>query len=405
MSARNRAADDLEAVLSGEIPAADASAEVRAMALLAASVDEHTSLEAPAPAFRAELRERLAAETAAAPAAGFFARAGESVRERVEKLRHSGRAAMAAGLATSMLGTAGVAAAAQGALPGELLHPVKQATESVRSVFANGDIGEGRLQFALARERLVELLDGGNALSDETILTTLARMDTATTAGSDLLLAAYERDGAEGLLAEVYVFTDEQRNGISTLIAALPDRLVPAAEGSLDILAGIDAWAAQTVAECSDCADALTTSPDTALDSRLLAPVAPPRDDVVPGQPVLPALAPTFPAVGDPGQVAATDAPGVTPPVVGASDPAKDPVGTAPDIPKDPVTLPTTPPVTVKPPPVTVPSPPPVVVPNPPTVPEPPKVTTPPAPPAPTTPALPSIPDPGDVVIEPPALP
>lgn len=245
----------LEALLEGRLDAADAPRPVARLATLATTVREHTDVEAPSAAFRARLRDELL-EVAAAGRPTLWTRTKDRVEAATAGVRHSMRTAAAAGLASTLIGTAGVAAAAQSALPGDVLYSVKSFTEDARMALATGDVERGRLHLALARERLEEVETGRDRLSPDVLTTTLERLDVEAAAGADeLLQAVATEDGAPELLGELDDFTAELRDRLIRVTPDLPLSVRPAAERALEVLRRIDLQVAglQGAASCEAC--------------------------------------------------------------------------------------------------------------------------------------------------------
>lgn len=243
--------EELARLLDGEVTSRSTS-EAQQLLVLANAVREHApELERPTAAFRAELRAQLV-EEAAASRAGVLAPVRESVRERVDRWRRSARLATAGATATLMIGSAGAAVAAQGALPGELLYPLKQATESARLALANSPEEVGRVHLDLARERLEEITEGVETLSSSEIIDTLAAMDHHTETGAEELLGVFDRTHDAELLEELQAFTSDQRSGLTAILDDLPLEAVPFADRSFELLRRIELQSAVSASLC-DC--------------------------------------------------------------------------------------------------------------------------------------------------------
>src|SRR5262245_61568024 len=145
-----RRAEELESVLAGRLPADQAPAEVGALATLASALRGQAPVE-PRDGFSASLRERLMAEAAtvlredsstlALPAIGTGSRRRKVV-------------ASATAAVVLVGGTAGMAAAAQNAMPGDLLYPLKRTIERADASLNTSDAGKGRDLLEQARGRL-----------------------------------------------------------------------------------------------------------------------------------------------------------------------------------------------------------------------------------------------------------
>ncbi|MFP5309737.1 MAG: DUF5667 domain-containing protein [Actinomycetes bacterium] len=266
MSRRSEAdrVEELARLLDGEIEAAGATAGVRSLLLLAETVREETVLERPSEEFRASLRDRILAEAATFPVVAPAVERSPSVRERLDgsvgRLRSSARVAVATATASGLIGAAGVAAAAQAALPGDVLYGVKQATEQLRVAMAEDGVEAGRVRLQLAHERLTELEEGRDRLAAGDAVALLDRMDDHSHAGAESLLDAIARTGDEEVAALLREFAENQRTRLSVLRDELAIEVRPRADASLELLRRIDVQlGAATVLEC-DCAEGTTTS-------------------------------------------------------------------------------------------------------------------------------------------------
>ncbi|MEX1178701.1 MAG: DUF5667 domain-containing protein [Nitriliruptor sp.] len=223
-------ADQLEQLLEGSLDLADAPRDVRNLATLATTVTTELTI----PVLEAEARDRIRTRVLAEVHNDLH----EAADARVGTRRTRRRVAVATGVASALIGTSGVAVAAQDALPGDALYTVKQATESVRVAVAGDLTEQGRLHLALAAERLEEVagaIERGD-VRDEALVDTLARMDARSLEGAEALVRVAERSGEDALLDEVAVFTEQQARGIVAVFDELPVTVRPHAEDSLATL-------------------------------------------------------------------------------------------------------------------------------------------------------------------------
>lgn len=251
--------EELARLLDGEVTSRSSSEAQQLLVLANAVRDNAPELERPTPAFRAQLRAQLV-EEATASRVGVLDQVRDAVRERTERWRRSARLATAGATATLMIGSAGAAAAAQWALPGELLYPLKQATESARLALANSPEEVGRVHLDLARERLEEITEGLESLSSSEIIDTLAAMDRHTETGAEELLGVFDRTHDAEVLAELQAFTSEQRSGLTAILGDLPLEAVPFADRSFELLRRIDVQSGISASLC-DCELAAAESP------------------------------------------------------------------------------------------------------------------------------------------------
>jgi hypothetical protein len=228
---RRERVEQLAALLDGTLAPDDVPGDLRRLATLASTVTDEVEL----PALDAQARDRIRTRVVADVHRDLHEAARETTAVAVHR---RGALALAGGVASVVIGAAGVAVAAQGALPGDLLYDVKQATESVRLAAAGDPTEQGRLELALAEVRLEELtaaVERGD-VRDEVLVDTLARMDVRTRDGAVTLVRVAERDGDAALLDEVGAFTERQADGIVAVFDDLPVTVRPHAEDSLSLL-------------------------------------------------------------------------------------------------------------------------------------------------------------------------
>lgn len=246
-------------LLDGEVRPDEVSDEARSLYALTSTVQEHTELVRAEFGFRAELREQLITAAEQAPAS-VWERMRDAFWLHTARIRNSLRAAVASGAAASLIGSAGIAAASQHALPGELLYPVKELTESVRLSLAGDLAASGRLQLRFAEERLEEVQDGAQDLRADLLIDTLQEMDEASIDGAEDLLGWATRTGDESVIAELHAFVEHQRAGLRDVIDRLPSGVVPFARESLELLRRIEVEVAGEPEPC-DCPTQPTTQP------------------------------------------------------------------------------------------------------------------------------------------------
>lgn len=225
------AIEQLAALLDGH-DAPDAPSSLGALAGLATAVRDHADLVAPTTEFRNSLRAQLVAAADAPP--GLVERARTAWTSRTAHLRTSARVAVATMTASSMIGSAGVAVAAQEALPGELLYGLKHLTEDARLLLAVDGVAEARLHLSFARERLEELRSTAGRLDSDEVVALLAEMDAHSRAGVEVLLGGVPSGVADA--DEVRRFTADQRGGLVAVLNDLPLPAKPVAEDSLELL-------------------------------------------------------------------------------------------------------------------------------------------------------------------------
>lgn len=224
---------------------------------------------APRPDFTATLRERLLAEAETVLVADRDrARTAEARLVLPPRARTRDRrvAALLGGVA--LIGaTSSMAVAAQTALPGDSLYPVKRAIEDARTDLAAGDADKGARLMASARDRLDEadeLARTDSPARDAATADTLTAFDEQATAAAALLLDAYAESGDKQAITSLRDFTVESLDRLGALEQVVPesarDELVAAGTS----LADIDARAATA---CPGCAGGVGTLPPFLLSA------------------------------------------------------------------------------------------------------------------------------------------
>ena len=117
-----------------------------------------------------------------------------------------------------------MAAAAQQALPGEALYPVKRGLEEVRADLTSDDAARGRTLLQQADSRLAEVraLLGDPATTEPAITSTLGTYRAQAEDGSALLLASYVDGDDAAAVSEVRAFTRDGLAQLDELSTALP---------------------------------------------------------------------------------------------------------------------------------------------------------------------------------------
>lgn len=235
LSSRRERVEQLAGYLDGTLPDDAVRSDVRRLATLAGTVTAEIEPPRLSEAERDRIRTRIMA------AVHTDLQAADAVRTGTARAPRSARAAVATGVASVLIGTGGVAVAAQEALPGDALYGIKQATESVRVAAAGDATEQGRLELALAAERLDEVtaaVDRGGA-RDDALIDTLQRMDARSAAGAETLVRIADTSGDRELLDEVEDFIARQAGGLFEVFDRLPVQVRPHAEDSLATLRAI----------------------------------------------------------------------------------------------------------------------------------------------------------------------
>lgn len=266
-----RRAAEFDAMISRD-PAALTDRDAERFADLLAVVRDLRSIPeiSPRPEFVSSLRTRLMieADTALLPQA---TRPLTSEEQRlllpVRANKRDRRLAAVLGGAALVGATSSMALAAQTALPGESLYPVKRALEEIETGFAQGDSAKGRAMLANAEGRLAELDDLARRSDPASVSAVAPTLDTFTQQAQDAsasIFAAYEESGDADLVTELRTFVSGSIESLAELESTLPvsahDDLVAAAQ----VLAGIDQRAQEV---CATCGEGSVSVPSSLLTS------------------------------------------------------------------------------------------------------------------------------------------
>lgn len=260
-STTRREAEEFARVLDGPVSTevADRYAELtRAVTLL-----RERPRPTPRPDFVLDLRERLmvAAETDLVPATPETGSARTSASRKGHR-----RLATIAAATVFVGGTAGMAAAAQGTLPGDSLYPIKRGLENVQLHLNTSDTARGHDLLSQAATRLQEaqdlLAEPRTPARDQLIDEALRAAATSANSGSDLLFTHYQQTQSASDIADVRKFANAQMGILGSLagqhgLGGIHLRQVG------DALAAIDQQAQVLCSACSDLPDAAV--PDDVL--------------------------------------------------------------------------------------------------------------------------------------------
>lgn len=192
------------------------------------------------PEFVADLRERLllaaADELTPVPTA---ARERDDVARltiKPRRTRRERRVGIALGAVAIIGATTSMAVASQGAIPGDVLYPVKRAVENTQAGFRVGDDAKGETVLGNASTRLDEAgkLAQQDSPDPQLVTHTLNDFTQQFTEGSNSLLDDYESNGNEGSIGQIH---SNAQDSIGAL-AGLDDLIPP------DGVATTDSWSA-----------------------------------------------------------------------------------------------------------------------------------------------------------------
>lgn len=184
------------------------------------------------PEFVSDLRARLMAEAESVLVPDDLSRLRLPARHTRKERR---LAAIVGGIAI-VGATTSVAVAAQSALPGESLYPIKRVIESAHATLSLGEASKGRTELSSATSRLAEVsaLTDEQGLGDEQrIQQTLNAFTQQATSGADLMLADYEHTGDQSSISTLRDFASSSLATLEDLEPRVPysarDELISAA--------------------------------------------------------------------------------------------------------------------------------------------------------------------------------
>jgi len=217
----------------------------------------------PRPEFVTDLRSRLMAEADLALA---------EVDPRLTlpahtRTRRDRRIAVAAGAAALVGATSSMAVAAQSALPGDALYPIKRVLESATATLQVNDVARADQLLANASDRLAEVaalaqLDAdGNGTA---IAETLDDFSSQATEAADLMLDEYADTGDRAGVEQLRSFTATSMDTLAQLDPIVPESAREALNHAALVISEIDRRAG---AACPTCGGALVQVPDSLLVS------------------------------------------------------------------------------------------------------------------------------------------
>jgi hypothetical protein len=268
----------------------------------------------PRPEFVAGLRERLmlAAETALVPDTADQAEARRQPPAR--RTARERRLAVAVGGFALVSASASMSVAAQTALPGDTLYPLKRALEDVHENVLRDADDKGATMLDNASSRLDEVdeLSRGGSQEPDVIAQTLQDFSDQAVEASGVLIDDFERTGRPSSIEELRTFTASSLDVLQQLRSVVPAEVRADLVQAAAVLDEIDRRARSLCPQCSDlpAVDEISTAAAT-LGPLYSALVDPPAAKATPAAPdAKPATKPRKPsASGQPTPPTSTTAP------------------------------------------------------------------------------------------------
>ena len=220
----------------------------------------HDQAATPRAAFATDLRERLVAEAATTLLPHRTSQGGPGTPAPAQSARTRGprERVLAAAAAAAIIvgGTAGVASAAQTALPGEVLYPIKRGIERTDAQLSGSPTAEGRDVLGHATNRLREVrgLEAGGPEAQALIPRTLDEFTRQAHRGAELMMRGFRETDNPSAIAEVRAFAADQLPILASLSGGTSDGAQSELLGAAVALHSIDEQASDACYDCSDLA-------------------------------------------------------------------------------------------------------------------------------------------------------
>ena len=216
----------------------------------------------PRAEFVADLRRQLMVEAATVltpTAARLTVTPRRNPRER--------RIALAIGGFAVVSATTSMAMAAQTALPGDTLYPLKRALENASTTIKIDEDAKGASLLDHASGRLDEVNELTSQRDDanpQVVADTLHAFADQATSASDLMIAAYADNGQQSDIERLRVFTAQSMAVLNTLETVVPDTARAALIEAAQVITQIDT---EAIRLCPSCGGGVTEVPEFAATS------------------------------------------------------------------------------------------------------------------------------------------
>jgi len=222
-----------------------------------------TAPVAARPEFVADLRESLLdeARTSARLGKGHEVAARLTVVRSTTTRRRERRLAAAVGGLALVGATAGMSVAAQNALPGDPLYPLKRAIENAQTGVQTDEDAKGKTLLDNASGRLDEVDQLSRESDDaETIAETLQTFSDQASEASELLLNDYAESGQKSSVEDLRDFTADSMNALTELENLVPEDARASLIQAVQTLTQIDQQALMACPVCGP--DVIAEIPD-----------------------------------------------------------------------------------------------------------------------------------------------
>ena len=246
LGARKRAEEFAAAIDPSDERSTTASPELVELVELVGTLRVH---EQPVlrPDFSTTLRAQLVAEAERTLAQD----ASLALRPRRRGTRER-RLALLASSVVLVGGSAGMAVAAQGSLPGDALYPIKRGLEKAQTEVSRNDTSKGHDLLAQADHRLAEVQGIVGTDAETRVADTIEDFNAQATAGSDLLLGSFEETQDAQLVTDVRTFARDALSTLQTVAASADAESQDDLADAAAVLLDIDASATGACPECAE---------------------------------------------------------------------------------------------------------------------------------------------------------
>lgn len=206
--------------------------------------------------------------------------------------RRDRRLAIVGGTVALLGATTSVAVAAQGALPGDTLYPVKRVIESAQSSLTFSEEARAETVLDQASGRLSEIEALASQVTAENanhVPGTLDDFADQADHGADLVLDRYADDRDTGPVSELSAFVNSSMSRLISLDALLPSAATDSLNGAAQVLSDINARIASACPECGatvlEVPKRLMLALRTTDEGPLVSPTQAPAAEIPAGEP------------------------------------------------------------------------------------------------------------------------
>lgn len=199
--------------------------------------------------------------------------------------RRDRRLAVVGGTVALLGATTSVAVAAQGALPGDTLYPVKRVIEGAQSSLSLSDEAKADTVLSQATGRLSEVEALARRVDADHVGEVPGTLDDFSAQagnGADLVLGQYADSGDLGPVRQLGSFVDESMQKLVSLDNLLPSAVTDSLNHAAKVLSDINSRIAQVCPDCTDTALEVPARLVQALSLTQTGPLVSPTQEAEP---------------------------------------------------------------------------------------------------------------------------